>query len=130
MATKPIVSSSKPPARGGASVAGVPGHPVPFGWVQVSGKAGQSVVLAASELPARYGAQNLGTFLQAAGGQVQVEFTLAHPEFALTPELAGNLPWGNRVTVGASSDITAISLAYTAIRVTFNSDATLYVGVS
>ena len=126
---KPSVKSAKPPARGGMGVAGVAGHNVPFGWVQVTGKAGQSIVLSAVELPVRYGAQNLGTFLQADRGSVDVEFTLAHPEFALTDELQAGLPWGNKTAV-APTNIVPVSLAYTAMRITFNSDATLYVGVS
>ena len=101
---------------------------IQFGWVAVSGKAGDVIFVDASEIPVKYGAANLGTFFQSSAA-ASVAFTLCHPEEACNPDPAvqAGVIWGSTKAV-PSGDIQGVTFGYTAIRVTFSAAGVVYIG--
>jgi hypothetical protein len=112
--------------RKGPQIAGPSNKVIPFGWVQVSGKAGEEVFLEAAGIPIRYGALNMGAYFQSSGN-VTASFTLDHPEYAAdaTPEIQAGVQWSNQKNL--SSTIEGVNFPFTVVRLHFNADAIVHV---
>lgn len=112
--------------RNGSQIAGPSNKVIPFGWVQISAKAGEAVFLEAASIPVRYGALNLGTYFQSSG-TVIADFTLDHPEYAAdpTPEIQAGVKWSNLHNLNAN--IEGVNFPFTVVRLRFTTDSIVHV---
>lgn len=118
----------------GAGAQGIGGHNTMLagGWQGVSGKAGDISYLSTNELTIKLDNR---ICVQAVGGSVKLSFTLQNPKrimkYADQTDAEGNptepqgIDWCNELTV-APGEIQTLDLLFTAMRIEFVDDATLY----
>ena len=114
------------PHIGPTSGAGRPAIKTPFSRLTIYGKAQDVQYVSVSDLYSSSTASGITLFAQVWDGTVTLDFTLAPPDLAVNKEYDGSGIWQNTMPVGPADGIKQIPIMCTAIRVTFNVDATLF----
>ena len=112
------------PHAGMDGVSNMAAQATPIGWTALQGKTGETDVVLVDGL-VNQGHTNIGIFVQATG-KAKLEFTLAS-----AGAVTGNSPdvvWGNTLEL-SDTQIHPLDLVFTAVKVTLESDGTVYFGV-
>jgi hypothetical protein len=102
--------------------------PVQLGWLAVTGKVGDTAFIQLSSIVT--GDINMGVFFQSEAG-VTVDYTLCNPGIACSPQPADqqSTMWNGAQVIPANDITPAKFNVFTAMRITFTSPGTVYVGV-
>lgn len=115
-----IISNTRPGADGVGFVK------MPFAHLTITGKAGEEVRVTAADLYPKGSQQFQGIYVQALGGTVNFQTTLAPAQLALDAAQDGSGYWNTAQAI-ATSVITKITNPTTVLRIHFVAAATVYV---
>jgi hypothetical protein len=105
---------------------GINSRRAPFGHITISGQAGEVVRISTADLYPKFDQLFQGIIVQAVGGSVKVDTTLAEIDLALSPDQDEAGHW-ILDTTAVPGKIMPLQNMATVLKITFVSDAILYI---